>query len=278
MLAKHGTLEKLTVPALGYSTPRNTAYSYWCTIGELADSDIDLPLSSAFSRVSSHAQRGMPIALCDVKDGALSARPLLQLPISPSENAAAWPLQLQFLQVETIDSHLRRVLGSASQPARHRDYLRTWIDQVDTTPNADVPPTLRGVSMKQFKSKELVSTKFYDPCPIDRLDPPTFPTAQVTTHKPTKITNILKPWAIRHLARKLKLIIVVVKLQKDGKPVPESLMAQCSTIVIGQDGFVDAAREAQTATESKSRLSATDSCGSGKATTVSSSVECTKKP
>ena len=233
-------LSCVAIPALGYSTPRNTAYSRWCTIDELADSDIYLPLSSAFSRVSSHAQRGMPIALCDVKDGALSARPLLQLPISPSANAAAWPLQLQFL--ETVDSHLRRVLGSASQPARYRDYLRTWIDQVDTTPNADVPPTLRGVSMKQFESTELVGTKFYDPCPIDRLDPPAFPAAQVTTHKPTKITHILKPWAIRHLARKLKPIIAVMKLQKDGKPVPESLTAQCSTIVIGQDGFVDAAR------------------------------------
>ena len=184
----------------------------------------------------------MPIALCDVKDGALSARPLLQLPVSPSANAAAWPLQLQFL--ETADSHLRRVLGSASQPARYRDYLRTWIDQVDTTPNADGPPTLRGVSMKQFESTGLVSTKFDDPCPIDRLDPPTFPAAQVTTHNPTKITHILKSWAIRHLARKLKPIIAVMKLQKDGKPVPESLTAQCSTIVIGQDGFVDAARAA----------------------------------
>ena len=233
-------LSCVAIPALGYSAPRNTAYSQWCTIDELADSDIYLPLSSAFSRVSSHAQRGMPIALCDVKDGALSARPLLQLPTSPSSNAAAWPLQLQFL--ETVDSHLRCVLGSPSQPVRYRDYLRTWIDQADTTPNADVPPTLRGVSMKQFESKELVGTKFYDPCPIDRLDPPTFPTAQVTAHKPTKITHILKPWAIRHLARKLKPIIAVMKLQRDGKPVPESLMAQCSTIVIGQDGFVDAAR------------------------------------
>ena len=137
----------------------------------------------------------MPIALCDVKDGALSARPLLQLPTSPSSNAAAWPLQLQFL--ETVDSNLRCVLGSSSQPVRYRDYLRTWIDQADTTPNADVPPTLRGVSMKQFESKELVGTKFYDPCPIDRLDPPTFPTAQATAHKPTKITHILKPWATR---------------------------------------------------------------------------------
>ena len=233
-------LSCVAVPALGYSAPRNTAYSRWCTIDELADSDIYLPLSSAFSRVSSHAQRGMPIALCDVKDGALSARPLLQLPISPSANAAAWPLQLQYL--ETVDSHLRCVLGSPSQPVRYRDYLRSWIDQVDTTPNADVPPTLRGVSMKQFESTELISKKFYDPCPIDRLDPPTFPAAQVTAHKPTKITHILKPWAIRHLARKLRPIIAVMKLQKNGKPVPASLTAQCSTIVIGQDGFVDAAR------------------------------------
>ena len=233
-------LSCVAVPALGYSTPRNTTYSRWCTIGELADSDIYLPLASAFSGVASHAQRDMPIALCDVKDGALSARPVLQLPFSPSTNTAAWPMQLQFLG--TVDSHLRRVLGSASQPCQHRDYLCTWIDQVDTTPNVDVPPALLGVSMKQFESKELVGTKFYNPFPIDRLDPPTFPTAQVTTHKPTKITHILKTWVIRHLALKLKLIIAVMKLQKQGTPVPESLMAHCSTIVIGQDGLVEAAR------------------------------------
>ena len=87
-------------------------------------------------------------------------------------------------------------------------------DQVETTPNADVPPALRGVSVKQLESKELVGTKFHGPCPIDRLDPPTFPMAKVTTHKPTKIAHILKAWAIRHLARKLKPIIEVMKLQK----------------------------------------------------------------
>ena len=157
------------VPVLGYSTPRDTAYSRWSTTDELADSGIYLPLASVILRLSSHAQRGMPIALCGVKDGALSACPVLQLPILPSANTSAWPMWLQFL--ETVDSHLRRVLGSASQPHRHRDYLRTWIDQVDTTPKADVPPTLQGVSMRQFESKELVGANFYDPCPIDRPRP-----------------------------------------------------------------------------------------------------------
>ena len=33
-----------------------------------------------------------------------------------------------------------------------------------------------------------------------------------------------------------------MKLQKEGKPAPESLMAHCSTIVIGQGGFVEAGR------------------------------------
>ena len=172
----------------------------------------------------------MPIALCGVKDGVLSACPVLQLPIPPSANAAAWPTQLQFL--ETVDSHLRRVLGLALQPCQHRDYLCMWTDQVDTTLNADVPPALRGGSMKQFGSKELVGTRCYSPCTIDRLDPPTFPTAQVTSRKPTKITHILKTWAIRHSTRKLEPINAIMKLQKEGKPFPESLMAQCSTIVI----------------------------------------------
>ena len=63
-------------------------------------------------------------------------------------------MQLQLF--ETVDSHLRRVmLGSASQLHQHRDYLRTWIDQIDTTLNTDVPPALRDVSMKQFEQREI---------------------------------------------------------------------------------------------------------------------------
>ena len=51
-------LSCVAVPALGYSTPRNTTHSRWCTTDELVDSDIYLPLSSASSRVASHAQQG----------------------------------------------------------------------------------------------------------------------------------------------------------------------------------------------------------------------------
>ena len=56
------------------------------------------------------------------------------------------------------------------------------------------------------------------------------------------LEEILLPWAIRKLAKELKPIIAVMKLYKEGLPVPRELQAQLKTIVIGQDGFVKAAR------------------------------------
>ena len=68
------------------------------------------------------------------------------------------------------------------------------------------------------------------------------PKAQVTSHRPISLDEILLPWAIRKLAKELRPIIAVMKLYKAGLPVPHELLAQCKTIAIGQDGFVEAVR------------------------------------
>ena len=83
---------------------------------------------------------------------------------------------------------------------------------------------------------------FYGPCPIEAIKAPTFPRAQVTSHRPRSLEEILLPWAIRKLANELKPVIAVMKLYKEGLSVPRELQAQLKTIVIRQDGFVKAAR------------------------------------
>jgi hypothetical protein len=77
--------------------------------------DVYLPVVAALSRVASHCQRGTPIALRDVADGATSPRRVVALPYTPSSVPLAWPSQLHYL--ECVDVHARRVLSAVS--ARH---------------------------------------------------------------------------------------------------------------------------------------------------------------
>ena len=185
-------------------------------------------------------QRGMPIALADVADGAMAPRPLLALPYAPSAQPSAWPAQLHYL--ECVDTHLRRVLTTVSRSHRHRQYLLDWVPQIDTAPNADIPPSLRGLSMSADDETAFVDVPFYDPCPVQSIPKPTFPGKQSTSHRPRSIEEILYPWAIRKLAKELRPIIAIMKLDRDKLPVPDWLRAQLKTIVIGQDGFLPEAR------------------------------------
>ena len=124
----------------------------------------------------------------------------------------------------------------------HKQYLTEWIDQIDTSPNADIPPSLRGVAMTAEEETAFVDVKFYEPCPIETIKAPTFPKAQVTSHRPRSLEETLLPWAIRKLAKEQRPIVAVMKLHKAGLPIPRELQAQLKTIAIGQDGFVKAAR------------------------------------
>ena len=44
------------------------------------------------------------------------------------------------------------------------------IDQVDTAPNADTPPSLRGVAMTAEEEAAFVEVTFYDPCPVPTIE------------------------------------------------------------------------------------------------------------
>jgi len=233
-------LSVVACPLLGVQPGVENEFSAWLTIDEVADCDVYLPVASAMSRVAAYCQRGMPIALADVADGAMAPRPLLALPYAPSAQPSAWPAQLHYL--ECVDTHLRRVLTTVSRSHRHRQYLLDWVPQIDTAPNADIPPSLRGLSMSADDETAFVDVPFYDPCPVQSIPKPTFPGKQRTSHRPRSIEQILYPWAIRKLAKELRPIIAIMKLDRDKLPVPDWLRAQLKTIVIGQDGFLPEAR------------------------------------
>ena len=169
------------------------------------------------SRVAAYCQRGMPIALADAADGAMATRRLLALPYALSAQPSAWPAQLHYL--ECVDTHLRRVLTTVNRSHRHRQYLLDWAPQTDTALNADIPPSLRGLSMSADDETAFVDVPFYDPCPVQSIPMPTFPSKQRTSRRPRSIDEILYPWAIRKLAKELRPIIAVMKLYRGKLPV-----------------------------------------------------------
>ena len=153
----------------------------------------------------------------------MRARRIMALPYTPSSVPSARPSQLHYL--EAVDTHARRVLSAVATTHPHKQYLTEWIDQIDTSPNADVPPSLRGVAMTSEEETAFVDVEFYDPCPIEAIGAPTFPKAQVTSHRPKSLEEILLAWAIRQLATELRPIIAVMELYKAGLPVPRELLA-----------------------------------------------------
>jgi hypothetical protein len=171
----------------------------------------------------------------------MHARRIVAFPYTPSSVPSAWPSQLHYL--EAVETHARRVLSAIGARHPHKQYLTERIDQVDTAPNADIPPSLRGVAMTAEAEAAFVDVELYDPCPVPTIKVPTFPKAQVTSHRPRSLEEMLLPEAIRKLAKELKPIIAVMKLYKKGLASSSRAagLAQ-KTIAIGQDGFVKAAR------------------------------------
>lgn len=220
-----------------------TDFSLWATLADVASSPLYVPMASAFARVAAHCQRGIPAITttpADIPDGARRATPLLSLPYMPRAFPAAWPQQLHLL--ECYDTHLRRALNAASRSCPHRGYLASWVDQVDTTPNADIPFHLRGASPSEFDNPILVDTPFAAPMPTPALPPPIFPGAQQTSYKPRSIYQILKAGSIRKLARALNAIADSLAHMQRGEELPPRLRRGLTTTVIGQDGFVPEAR------------------------------------
>ena len=110
-------LSVVACPLLDLAPGAEYEFAAWRTLDDLANCDVYLPVTAALSRVVSHCQRGTPISLVDVADGAMRARRIVALPCTPSSVPSAWPSQLHYL--EAVDTHARRVLsamGGAAPP------------------------------------------------------------------------------------------------------------------------------------------------------------------
>ena len=85
---------------------------------------------------------------------------------APSAVPSAWPSQLALL--ECIDTHLRRATNAVPVPVSdpNKAYLSTWVDQVDTSHNADIPFNVRGLYYTEFDNSALVGLPFAAPTPL----------------------------------------------------------------------------------------------------------------
>ena len=175
-------LSVVACPLLDLVPGAEYEFAAWRTLAEVANCDVYLPIIAALSRVAYTVSVEPLISLVDVADGAMRARRIVALPYTPSSVPPAWPSQLHYL--EAVDAHAQRVLSAIGAQHPHTQYLTEWIDQIDTSPNADLPPSLRGVAMAAEEEAAFVAVEFYGPCPIESIEAPTFPKAQVTSHRP----------------------------------------------------------------------------------------------
>ena len=111
-------LSVVACPLLEFRPSAEYEFASWCTLAEVANRDVYLPVVAALSRVASHCQRGTPVARRDIADGALSARRIIALPYTPSSIPSAWPSQLHYL--ECVDTHARRVLAAVDKRHPHK--------------------------------------------------------------------------------------------------------------------------------------------------------------
>ena len=241
----HST-SSLTVVAfcLPYDASQDRAdllpFALWATLSDLALSPLYVPVASTLARIAAHSQRGIPVPHRTVPDGAVSATPVLTLPYSPSSLPSAWPNQLHLL--ECIDLHLRRVLNSVPADHPHRAYLRSWVDQVDSSHNADIPFNVRGMRPTEFDNPVLVDAPFAAPMPTPSLPPPTFPGPQLCAYHPRSLREILLPGAIRKLACAIRVIVDALEHLRRGDELPARLRRQLAPVVVGQEGFLPAAQ------------------------------------
>ena len=129
-------LSVVACPLLGLVPGAEYEFAARRTLAEVANCDVYLPVIAALSRVASHCQRGTPVSLVGVADGAMCARRIVALPYTPPSVPPACPSQLHYL--EAVDAHARRVLSAIAVQHPHKQYLAEWIDQIGTSPNADI--------------------------------------------------------------------------------------------------------------------------------------------
>ena len=213
----------------------------WASLDDVAMSPLYVPAASAFARVAAHCQHGVPVPhRHSILDGATRATPVLTLPYAPSAIPSAWPSQLALL--ESIDTHLRRVINAVSATNPHKPYLSTWVDQVDTSHNADIPFNVRGLCYAEFDNPALVDLSFSPPMPTPTLPAPVYPPPQVTAYRPMSLRDILMLGSIRKLADAVRAIVDALKFIQRGEEIPVRIRRRLAPVVIGQEGFLPSAQ------------------------------------
>ena len=175
-----------------------------------------------------------------ILDGATQATPVLTLPYAPSAVPSAWPSQLALL--ESTDTHLRRAINAVPVSDPNKAYLSTWVDQVDTSYNADIPFNVRGLCYTEFDNPALVDLPFAAPMPTPTLPAPVYPQQQVTAYRPMSLRDILMGGSIRKLAAAVLAIVDALKFMQRGEEIPVRIRRRLAPVVIGQDGFLPAAQ------------------------------------
>ena len=64
----------------------------------------------------------------------------------------------------------------------HKPYLSSWVDQVDTTHNADILFNARGLHFADFDNPDLADLPFAPLMPTPTLPAPEFPPPQVMAY------------------------------------------------------------------------------------------------
>ena len=221
--------------------PALLSVAVWASLDDVALSPLYIPAASAFARIAAHCQNGVPVPhRHSISDGATQATPVLTLPYAPSAVPSAWPSQLALL--ESIDTHLRRAINAVPVSDPNKAYLSTWVDQVDTTHNADIPFNVRGLCYTEFDNPALVDLPFAAPMPTPTLPAPVYPQQQVTAYRPMSLRDILMGGSIRKLASAVLAIVDALKFMQRGEEIPVRTRRRLAPVVIGQDGFLPAAQ------------------------------------
>ena len=199
------------------------------------------PAASAFARVAAHCQHGVSVPHRQaILGGATQATPVLTLPYAPSATPSAWPSQHALL--ESIGTHLRRVINAVPVANPYKPYLSTWAGQVDTTHNADIPFNVRGLHYAEFDNPALVELPFAPPMPTPTLPAPEYPPPQVTAYRPMSLRDILMPGSIHKLANAVRAIVDALEFIQRGEEIPVRLRRRLAPVDVGQDGFLPSAR------------------------------------
>ena len=242
ILVHDGNVRLVVLLMLHYSASRRTTpFSQWASLDDLAHTPLWRVAIFAFAYIvtfmrADHGRFDKALGRMVGTRGVRALRPLATRPYTPPPEPAHWPQQLHVL--ECVDAALRAALQARPRSDSHHVYLLEWVYQVDTTSNALTPHALRG-ARQDYTNPKLVNTPFPDAAPSAKTDPIQFPRAQRTTYKSRKLTDILYPWAIKKLAKRLRDVVADLRawLKRPKRP-----RRQAKPLVIGQDGFLPEAR------------------------------------